>query len=162
MINVHWYHPSKRLTVIITLSMVVAILAASAYAGGAYLVSQGDQTEEGIRIKRYTMPASILDVDEKAPWWKRAWMVGDILRRDGRIYELVKTVKEGQSSCVRIPEWIEVNTTEGLIVKLRYVVPGHQEYYTPGAGHYDIVVNVDEEKVLSILKTSVDAPLTWP
>lgn len=194
MIKVRWYHPSRRLTVMFMLLVIAAILATSAYVGGAYLVSQGDQTEEVIRIKLYTMPASILDVDEAAPWWESAWMVGSILYRDARVWlllgtvnewnesesieitltdlklqykdprtlQVLKTVINGPQSYARVSELIEVNTTEGFFVKLRYVIPGHQVYYTPGAGHYDIVVNFDEKKVISIEKTTEDAPLTWP
>ena len=190
----HMHHPSARLALVFVIFVVGAVLAASAYAGGAYLVSQIDQNISEPQIRRYKMPGCVLDIDEDAPWWKRSWVVGSILYRDPRVWQLMNTVKEwnesefieitltdlkpqfrdprilqamksvikGPQSCGGSVEWIEVNTTEGFFVKLRWIVPAHQKYYTPCAGAYDIVVNFDEEKVVSIEKTSEDAPLTWP
>ena len=194
MIRIHPYHPSSRLALIFVLFVIGTILATSAYAGGAYLASQIDQTISEPQIKHYTVPGCVLDIDEDAPWWKRAWVVGSILYRDPKVWQFMNTVGEwnesesfditmmdlkpqyrdprilgamksvikGPQSCGHPVEWIEVNTTEGFFVKLRWIVPGHPEYYTPGAGAYDIVVNFYEEKVVTIEKTSEDAPLTWP
>ena len=107
MIRVNLYHPSSRLALVFVLFVVGAVFAASAYAGGAYLISQGDPTSEGTWIKRCEMPGCVLDIDEDAPWWKRAWVVGSILYRDPKVVQLLNTVKEWNES-----EFIEITLTD--------------------------------------------------
>jgi len=124
------------------------------------IVSEGSnllgfsQGEPEIEIKHYEFE----DVDKDTEVHELAVQLGEILRNDPDVQELHITTDD-VSTCAHVPEWYVLNSSDEVIVLLRYVRSAEPRTGGDRERYFDIVIDLLGESIVSIAEVPDDKPI---